>query len=168
MRYSLIRLLPLSVLLVGLTSCASMFSSSHYPVTIESSPSEAQFSIADRDGRTVYQGVTPSTVELSASAGFFRSAQYTVTFQLDGYKELTLPIRSSIDGWYFANIAFGGPIGMLIIDPATGAMWRISDRYVQATLFQDRGKTALSVRHIDDLTEEERAHLELVQPGTEE
>lgn len=27
-------------------------------------------------------------------------------------------LESSVDGWYFANILFGGLIGLLIVDPA--------------------------------------------------
>lgn len=30
-----------------------------------------------------------------------------------------------MDGWYFGNILFGGLIGFLIVDPATGAMYTL-------------------------------------------
>jgi hypothetical protein len=32
-----------------------------------------------------------------------------------------------MDGWYIGNILFGGVIGFLIVDPATGAMWKLGD-----------------------------------------
>lgn len=30
-----------------------------------------------------------------------------------------------MDGWYWGNILFGGLIGMLAVDPATGAMYKL-------------------------------------------
>lgn len=38
-----------------------------------------------------------------------------------------------MDGWYIGNLLFGGLIGMLIVDPATGAMYKLDDS-VYATL----------------------------------
>jgi hypothetical protein len=32
-----------------------------------------------------------------------------------------------MDGWYIGNILFGGLIGILIVDPLTGAMWKLDD-----------------------------------------
>lgn len=32
-----------------------------------------------------------------------------------------------MDGWYMGNLLFGGFIGFLIVDPATGAMWKLDD-----------------------------------------
>ncbi|WP_174263189.1 CsgG/HfaB family protein [Citrifermentans bemidjiense] len=32
-----------------------------------------------------------------------------------------------MNGWYWGNIVFGGVIGLLIVDPATGAMWKMDD-----------------------------------------
>ena len=32
-----------------------------------------------------------------------------------------------MDGWYIGNIVFGGLIGWLVVDPASGAMWKLQD-----------------------------------------
>lgn len=32
-----------------------------------------------------------------------------------------------MDGWYVGNIIFGGLIGLLLVDPITGAMWKLPD-----------------------------------------
>ena len=34
-------------------------------------------------------------------------------------------IEKQLDGWYIGNILFGGLIGLLIVGPATGAMWKL-------------------------------------------
>ncbi len=35
-----------------------------------------------------------------------------------------------MNGWYAGNIVFGGLIGILIVDPATGAMWDIKENNI--------------------------------------
>lgn len=39
-----------------------------------------------------------------------------------------------MNGWYFGNLLLGGVIGMLIVDPATGAMYRIETDLINETL----------------------------------
>jgi hypothetical protein len=42
---------------------------------------------------------------------------------------------STVDGWYVAgNLFLGGLIGWLVIDPASGAMWKIDPEYVNVSL----------------------------------
>ena len=41
-------------------------------------------------------------------------------------------MKATLDGWYIGNIIFGGLLGILIIDPATGAMWRLDDSFAFA------------------------------------
>ena len=47
-----------------------------------------------------------------------------------------------MNGWYIANIIFGGLIGLLIIDPATGAMYTLSPKDVNAVLDSTQSQTA--------------------------
>jgi hypothetical protein len=103
---------------------------------ITSSPDRADIVITDKRGNTVYQGVTPATMNLKSGSGFFSKAAYEITFYKEGHDPRTLPITYTLDGWYFGNLLFGGLIGLLIVDPATGAMYKIKDSYVAATLFQ--------------------------------
>jgi hypothetical protein len=111
---------------VLLSSCASIVSKSEYPVAFTSSPSGAKV-VVKKNGVDVYQGVTPSIVTLSASNGFFKPARYQVEFTKKGATTQVIPLTSDLDGWYFGNILFGGPIGLLIVDPATGKMWKLPE-----------------------------------------
>ncbi len=99
-----------------------------------------------KNGISVYQGLTPSMVTLSASNGFFQPAKYQVEFTKNGAPTQTIPLTSDIDGWYFGNILFGGLIGMLIVDPATGAMWKLPENVnasmtSMASVTSENGKT---------------------------
>ena len=111
-----------------LTSCASILSDSTYPVTFDSNPSGAEVTIRDESGAAVYKGTTPTTLTLSASDGFFDAASYTIEATLAGHSPARATLNAELDGWYLGNILFGGLLGILIIDPATGAMWRLVSR----------------------------------------
>lgn len=124
------KFLKTAILTVSVTSagCASIVSDSIYPVTINSSPSEATFTITNTStGRTISKGETPATLTLKSSDGYFDGATYNVQFEKPGYDAQMFTLDSSLDGWYIANLLFGGIIGMLIIDPATGAMWKLEE-----------------------------------------
>lgn len=113
---------------LSLSGCASILSEQTYPVQVTSEPSRASIEIKDEDGNVVYNGSTPATVKLTSSAGYFDGERYTVTFRKDGYDDEQFVINSGIDGWYWGNILLGGILGMLIIDPATGAMYDLPSK----------------------------------------
>ena len=68
-----------------LTCCASIVSKSNWPVTLSSNPIGAQVMVTNRQGVSIHSATTPSTVTLASDAGFFRRAQYTLTFTKPGY-----------------------------------------------------------------------------------
>jgi len=116
------------------SSCATIFGHSSYPVSINSNPSGATISITDKKSKEVYKGASPATVTLKSSAGFFSKAEYQVKVSLPGYAEQVIPVNYRLNGWYFGNLLIGGWIGMLIIDPATGAMWKLDTPPINVTL----------------------------------
>jgi hypothetical protein len=155
----------LTLLVFVLSGCSSIISNSDYPVAINSSPDGAFFVIENRAGQKVHSGNTPSTVTLSSSAGYFKGEAYTVTLKKEGYGAKVYTINSSIDGWYFGNLLFGGVIGMLIVDPATGAMYNLPDR-VDVSLDQQGASASLDtlkITTIDTLNYEQRSKLVLIK-----
>lgn len=128
-------LLPFS-LFAALTcvSCASIVSKSIYNVRLNSSPAAANVQVFDRKGREIFNGTTPTQVELKSGAGYFKKAEYIVKYSKDGYLTKEVTISADINGWYFGNIVFGGLIGFLIVDPATGAMYRLDQTDLNETL----------------------------------
>lgn len=124
------------VIVSSLIGCASIVSKSNYPVCISSQPDRTEISIKNRKGECVFVGKTPAIVNLKAGAGFFKGENYIVTFKKEGYIPLTAEIKRRMDNWYIGNIIFGGLIGVLIIDPATGAMWVLENLHVDLKLLQ--------------------------------
>ncbi len=144
-----------------MTGCASIVSDSSYPVNLQSAPDTANFTITNRSGAVVHSGVTPSVVTLKASAGYFKGERYVITFKKDGFTDKTFTLTSSLDGWYWGNILFGGLIGMLIVDPATGAMYKLPQ---DVSINLDANTTAsnnqiLTIASYDSLTDEQKAQL---------
>lgn len=143
------------------SSCASIVSKSTYPLSINSSPSNAKVSITDKKGKEIYLGNTPANVKLKAGAGFFSKAEYQVKFSSPGYDDKIVPITFKLDGWYFGNILFGGLLGMLIIDPATGAMWKIETEFLNETLSKSTASIApeMKIMNINEIPENWKNHL---------
>ncbi|UVE18269.1 hypothetical protein NVV93_02390 [Pseudomonas sp. LS44] len=119
--------LSLALSLSLLSGCASIVGNSTYPVAISSSPAGANFEIKDANGRLMHTGTTPSTVSLKSGNGYFGRAHYTIAFQKEGHEPNEVRLDSELSGWYWGNILFGGLIGMLIVDPLTGAMYKLPE-----------------------------------------
>ncbi|MGI9305140.1 MAG: hypothetical protein ACR2RB_20905 [Gammaproteobacteria bacterium] len=113
-------------LMFTLGGCASIVSKSSYPVNISSNPENAKIEITDEDGRLVFEGQTPAIVTLETKAGYFSGHDYTILFAKEGFNKHRVTLKSGVDGWYiWGNLIFGLVIGWLIVDPATGAMWKL-------------------------------------------
>jgi hypothetical protein len=75
----------------------------------------------------VHNGSTPNTVTLPSGRGYFKGEAYTITFKKEGYAEASTILDTSMSGWYWGNILIGGLIGMLVVDPLTGAMYKLPE-----------------------------------------
>lgn len=146
-----------------LTNCASIVSKSEYLVTFTSSPTGAKVQVK-KNRIIVHESITPSTATLSASPGYFSPAKYEVIFSKEGYPQQIFPLTADIDGWYFGNLLFGGLIGLLIVDPATGAMFKLPENVNAnfssvASIKSDNGKV---IRIIDRSTLPANVELQLI------
>ena len=71
---------------------------------------------------------------------------------------------ASVSGWYFGNLVFGGLIGMLIVDPLTGAMYNLEPKKIEQPLTPSQtqiireGKGLLVVL-VSQTTDHERADM---------
>ena len=140
-----------------LSSCATLFSKTSYPVTIDSNPRDADITITNRRGEQIYTGGTPAVVKLKTGSGYFRRGIYQIKISKEGYATKTVEIRATLNGWYFGNIFYFQTIGFLVVDPFTGAMYRINQLDVNETL-EEVNKTAASTQqepqlHIYDINQ---------------
>jgi hypothetical protein len=109
-----------TVLIFG-SGCASIMSGTSQNVSIQSEPSDAKTTIFNRKGQAVVTQQTPFITPLK------RREKYKLHVEKEGYQPLDATLKKGMNGWYLGNVVFGGLLGILIIDPATGAMWSYQD-----------------------------------------
>lgn len=119
--------LVFSILLSG---CASIVSNSDTEVSVQTIPSQADFVISNKAGSVIASGKTPTIVSLENSDGYFSGERYLFSFSKPGYQSRSASLNSSVKGWYWGNIVFGTWVGFLVIDPLTGAMWKLPNAII--------------------------------------
>jgi hypothetical protein len=143
-----------------LSSCASIVSRPSRDVSIQSTPPGLSFAVINKHGETIHTGSTPQIVNLSARGGYFVPAKYTVQVSRAGKVVGTQQVTAGMNGWYAGNIILGGLVGLLIVDPLTGAMYRMpATVHVNAGAVAASAPRSLQVATIDSLTPDERASL---------
>jgi hypothetical protein len=114
--------------------CATIVHSGPRAIPIASTPPGAQVSVYDRDNKLVMTNVTPFTAKLSSKYAYFKGPKYRLVFDMPGHYRSEINLTSSVSGWYFGNLLIGGVIGMLIVDPLTGAMYNLAPEKIQQRL----------------------------------
>ena len=163
-------------LILLIPGCASIFGSKYANVSIRSEPTPAGIVIQNNFGKEVYRGMTPAEISLPKKVGFFQGADYLVMVSKPGCEPRSITIIRSISGWYWGNLILGGLVGMLIIDPATGAMWTLQRDLPTVVLpcvsrkpDQIQGKKAyLQIIPIDQLTLDPKPILALLEVDGDE
>ncbi len=113
----------------ALGACSTIVKGSNQPIPFKSNVPGVSIKLLDKNGATVFEGKTPTTITLKTSnGGYFDPAQYTVIASKDGYKTQETVVNWHVSGWYIVgNFVFGGAIGWLVVDPLTGAMYYLDE-----------------------------------------
>lgn len=153
--------LSVVVIISILSGCASIVSRSSWPLTVNTNPNGAKVEITNKKGVVVYNGNTPASMSLKSGAGFFAKQSYNVKLTMDGYGEKIIPVECQLNEWYIGNIVFGGLIGLLIVDPATGAMYKLDREVINETFTNttSSNEPSLRIMNISDLPESMKKHL---------
>ncbi len=97
----------LAILLLS-GGCASMVGRSSHPVAIGSTPLGAKVIVTNKKGSEVYQGTTPTVVNLRSGAGLFAKESYQVKLSKDGFEEKIVPLECKLNEWFAGTILAGG------------------------------------------------------------
>lgn len=127
-------------LCVCCSGCASIFSDSKYVHKFEASVPDVIMDI-EKNGKPYKSGVlVPAKINLPADNGYFSRADYTFTFKKGGYKDKVMTRRAKVDPFYWVNVAtiYAAVIGMVIVDPWTGAMWSLEEAPVVAVMEKEK------------------------------
>lgn len=146
---NLFKTLSILAIVPLVSGCASIVSKSNWPFFVESNPRGATVSIVNKKGVEIYKGTTPAQLKLRSGSGFFSKETYTVSLSHPGFAEKKLNVECKLNGWYFGNILIGGLIGMLIVDPATGAMYRLDAKGIDTNLQEQAQNASASLKVLD-------------------
>ena len=141
-----------------LTSCASIVSRNKWPLAVDSKPEGVHVSITNKKGMEVFTGKTPVVTTLKSGSSFFGKESYVVALTYKGTETRKINVECKVNGWYFGNLLIGGLIGMLIVDPATGAMYRLESKDIYEVFIEDK-TSQLKILNINNIPSEQRAHL---------
>lgn len=125
---------------ISMTGCASIMSGPRKNITINSNPPGAHVRVADKAGREVASLTTPCVANLKRSNGFFVGAKYVATVEKPGYQTKQVQIKPTMNPWVLGNVAVGGAVGILIIDPLTGAFFGLTPAELNVQLFPTAGR----------------------------
>lgn len=149
-----------------LAGCATILSKVDYPVNLVSEAEGTKVSVVDEMGVTVFTGTTPAQVTLPAGKSYFNALEYSFIFQKEGQAAQTVKIKGELDPWYFGNILFGGIPGLLIVDPLTGAMFKLPETITPTGVpakkaeTDDKSANSVYIMTTDQLSAVERASLQ--------
>lgn len=89
-----------------------------------------------KNDRLVQECPTPAVIRTSSSDGYFSKAMYKFEFTKDGCETKYVSRSATIAGSYWANILtmYLMPIGLLLVDPLTGAMYKISSEPINVSM----------------------------------
>jgi hypothetical protein len=147
-----------------LTGCATIVHGGPRSIPVASSPPGAKVSIYDRSNTLVMTNTTPFVAQLPPGYKYFKGQSYRLVFEMPAHASAEVKLYSTVSGWYFANIVFGGLIGMLIVDPITGAMFNLQPDKIEQSLTDSqaqviRSGNGLLVVLASQATERERAEM---------
>ena len=135
------KLIVASAAVLCLSGCASILNGQTQAVTIQSAPDGAAVVVSNKAGEKIHAGNTPVTLTLKRGAGYFQSEIYKLVFTKDGFSDKEMTVTGTLSGWYIGNLLIGGVIGMLAVDPVTGAMFAFPE-VVSGTLDAKTTKTS--------------------------
>jgi len=136
MKNKIWKAIPILFTSTVLAGCATiMGNSAHETLNVRSAPDQATVVIRDESGTKIFEGKTPTSLPLEKKKGYFSGKKYSVNIKKDGFAEQIITVDTQVNAWYLAgNLVFGGVIGWLIVDPATGAMWKLDTNEIDVTL----------------------------------
>ncbi len=119
-------------------------------------PTQLTVEVSRSEGHFVHRAKTPVTVTLSKRKKYFEGEDSTIKLMRDGKVVGQTELKSQLDKWYLANLIHRGTLGMLVVDPITGAIWTMDEEVFVAENLStgSKGAQTLQITTLDDVSEE--------------
>jgi len=120
-------------LVVLSTGCSTVMCGKNQTVPISSRPPGAEVTIRNNFDDVVFKGVTPCDVILARGDVNRGAGYYKVTVAKPGYEAVKVDLVGKVNRAYLANV-MNGCVGMITVDPYTGAKWTLTPMEVNPHL----------------------------------
>jgi hypothetical protein len=114
--------------------CATIVHNGPRQISVASTPPGAKVSIYDRSNRLVQVSTTPFLATLPTKFAYFKGQDYRLVFELPAYATAQVHLQTTVSRWYYGNLLFGGLLGLVIVDPSTGAMFNLAPQQIEQPL----------------------------------
>lgn len=121
----------LFLILVLLSSCASITNGSYAKIDVYSEPKKAIIFV-----NGVEIGETPAELQLK------RGADYVIEIKSEGYAPHSIIVKKQISSWFFGNLISFGFLG-LIIDLSNGNAYDLNRRVINVKLNKDNTENTI-------------------------
>jgi hypothetical protein len=113
-----------------------MRSKSIYAIPIKTSPEGATVKVFNNKGKEIIVTQSPDTLVLKAGQGYFKRAEYLIEVSQLNCITKKETIYFTLNKRYIDNVflSFFMPIGFLLIDPLSGAMWKPAEKEIEIVL----------------------------------
>jgi hypothetical protein len=118
----------------AMSGCATIVHRGPRQISVASTPPGARVSIYDRSNSLVQVATTPFLATLPTKFAYFKGQDYRLVFELPAYATAEVHLQTKVSRWYFGNLLFGGMLGMIIVDPSTGAMFNLAPDMIDQPL----------------------------------
>jgi hypothetical protein len=115
------------------TGCSTLMCGKNQTVPITSRPPGAEVTVFNKYDDVVFKGETPCDIVLARGDSETGAGYYKVTVVKPGFEPVEVDLVGKVNRAYFANIMNGG-IGMITLDPYTGAKWTLTPMEINPNL----------------------------------
>lgn len=137
-------LLVLASVGFSMSACATIVGGgSNQAVSMQSTPTGANYRIVSSSGLEMGQGATPATLSLP------RKNEYQIDISMDGYQTQSMVLTRGTNGWIWGNLIVGWIVGFGV-DFLTGSAYKLEPSIVQVTLQEIENETFAVVRLLND------------------
>lgn len=132
MRALTIKVVTISISLTLLNACLVIDSSNSIALAVPlNEVSDTQVKILDSRGAIIHEGKTPNMATMKPSDNYLDRSAYSIVFTTPGYIERSFTIHSSSLGTYYENVPNLRPMGILVLNSKTGALFQIDKETIQ-------------------------------------
>lgn len=130
MKAASIKLIATVICLGSLGACALINGQPTLVVPLNE-VADTQVTILDEKGMVVQEGPTPTIATMRDSDDYLKKSKYSIIFTTPGHIQRSFTISASSYGTYFGENPNIRPMGVLVLNSKTGAMFQIDKESIQ-------------------------------------